>query len=118
MGFDITKKQELLKTWVEALRSGKYKQGRNQLRHGNSFCCLGVFCDIVNPEGWVEDENVSGYFFWKYKKGKNNSYIPCNLMKELGILDKNTGMLANMNDAGKTFEEIADKIENMRFFND
>ncbi len=32
--------------WLKALRSGKYKQGRGQLKNGKSFCCLGVLCDI------------------------------------------------------------------------
>lgn len=32
--------------WANALRSGKYFQGRGRLRVGNTFCCLGVLCDI------------------------------------------------------------------------
>jgi hypothetical protein len=36
--------------WVKALRSGKYKQGRTQLKmktpDGDLFCCLGVLCDL------------------------------------------------------------------------
>ena len=32
--------------WLEALRSGKYKQGRRFLRNNGEFCCLGVLCDI------------------------------------------------------------------------
>lgn len=36
--------------WVEALRSGEYEQGRGRLRvtdnAGDSFCCLGVACEI------------------------------------------------------------------------
>ncbi len=31
---------------VAALRSGRYKQGKNQLRRGDRFCCLGVACDL------------------------------------------------------------------------
>lgn len=39
--------KELVKQWVEALRSGKYKQGRKALKNrDNEFCCLGVLCDI------------------------------------------------------------------------
>ena len=38
--------------WVEALRSGKYKQGRGQLRLGDTYCCLGVLCDIMGT-GWT-----------------------------------------------------------------
>ncbi len=37
--------------WVDALRSGKYKQGRDRLHsfYYNSFCCLGVL-DEIFPE--------------------------------------------------------------------
>jgi hypothetical protein len=47
-------KPEIKKLWVEALRSGDYKQGRSRLRdENNRFCCLGVLCNIYaqqNPE--------------------------------------------------------------------
>lgn len=40
--------KELIKTWVETLRSGKYEQGSFVLRSkDDKFCCLGVLCDIV-----------------------------------------------------------------------
>jgi hypothetical protein len=39
-------KPEVKQMWLEALRSGKYKQGKHQLRSGNKFCCLGVLCEV------------------------------------------------------------------------
>lgn len=45
--------RELKTKWLEALRSGKYKQGRSALRTiQDEFCCLGVLCDIVAPDAW------------------------------------------------------------------
>lgn len=41
---------ELKAKWVAALRSGEYKQGREVLRNGDQFCCLGVLCDIIGLE--------------------------------------------------------------------
>lgn len=40
--------------WVEALRSGRYKQTRSVLRNPDTggMCCLGVVCDLVEPFGW------------------------------------------------------------------
>ncbi len=38
--------QEIKKAWIEALRSGEYAQGKEELRYGNAFCCLGVLCDL------------------------------------------------------------------------
>lgn len=48
-------KKRVLTKWLKALRSGKYKQGRGALcqidKKGNeSFCCLGVLCDMYNKE--------------------------------------------------------------------
>lgn len=34
------------KKWVEALRSGKYKQGQGYLYNEGLHCCLGVACEI------------------------------------------------------------------------
>jgi len=41
------------KKWLEALRSGEYKQTQGELRSEdkpNSFCCLGVLCNIHAQE--------------------------------------------------------------------
>lgn len=34
--------------WVNALRSGLYRQGITFLCHNNNYCCLGVLCEIQN----------------------------------------------------------------------
>ena len=40
-------KKHIAMKWVKALRSGKYKQGRGNLRNTfNEFCCLGVLCNL------------------------------------------------------------------------
>lgn len=41
--------KEIKDKWVEALRSGNYKQGYGNLQTGDSYCCLGVLCEII-PE--------------------------------------------------------------------
>ncbi len=43
--------QEFKRRWVEALRSGQYKQGRRMLynRETESYCCLGVGC-LINGD--------------------------------------------------------------------
>lgn len=38
--------------WLEALRSGRYEQGKYDLRRNNEFCCLGVLCDLLDPGAW------------------------------------------------------------------
>lgn len=67
---------------VAALRSGKYKQGRNQLRYGDKFCCLGVACDISGLSEWTKGDSykylgddavlpkrVQDYFGFKCNRG-------------------------------------------------
>lgn len=46
-------KQNIMKKWIKALRSGKYKQGTGTLKQydskGNAqHCCLGVLCELYN----------------------------------------------------------------------
>ena len=51
--------------WVEALRSGKFKQGRCHLKweadDGMRHCCLGVLCElyveVTDHAEWVPDPN-------------------------------------------------------------
>ncbi len=40
---------ELKEKWLEALKSGNYKKGKNILYNdiNNSYCCLGVLCDVT-----------------------------------------------------------------------
>lgn len=55
-------KKELKEEWVKALRSGKYKQGREMLRKNvngeDYYCCLGVLADICGP-------HIEKNFKWK-----------------------------------------------------
>ena len=43
----------LMQDWIAALRSGDYTQTGSHLRDETGFCCLGVLCDIINPDGWT-----------------------------------------------------------------
>lgn len=45
--------QHVKKMWVDALRSGEYKQNCNGVLHDegtDTFCCLGVLCDVYRKE--------------------------------------------------------------------
>ena len=51
--------------WLNALRSGEYKQGKQALRSAdNKFCCLGVLCDLyVKEHGleWMYDDDYNPF---------------------------------------------------------
>lgn len=45
----------------DVLESGKYKKGIGRLRYGDSYCCLGVACDISGVGEWKESNGSYGY---------------------------------------------------------
>lgn len=57
--------QEIKRKWIQALRSGAYKQGKNMLQSSKGeFCSLGVLCDIFvkeNPEIEWKNHEVCCY---------------------------------------------------------
>lgn len=95
--------------WIAALRSGEYTQAQNRLRIKNgdnsfSYCCLGVLCNIIDPDGWKDAD------CWLYD-GKEQAGIPSALCGPYDISLRSQWDLAEMNDNGKNFTEIADYIE-------
>lgn len=44
---DFALQRENVELWLEALESGRYKQGKGRLRGGDAFCCLGVAMDVL-----------------------------------------------------------------------
>lgn len=98
----------LMSRWVEALRSGKYEQGRDMMRsRGNTFCCLGVLCDVIDDKAWVLEYNYS----WADGEW---SIPPPKVTKKAGLNKKIIDTLIDMNDKqGKSFAEIADYLERL-----
>lgn len=110
--------KKVKKMWIAALLSGDYKQGKNQLRDGDRFCCLGVLCNLhaqAHPEiaametrrgeymgegSWLPDE-VSE---WSGLDTPNGAYTSSSLSEDIETL-------AADNDAGYSFQRIAKIIE-------
>lgn len=93
------KDQELKAKWLGALRSGEYEQCVGMLKNETGYCCLGVLHKVKFAEeppvmyqlpssGILPDVDVDDY-----------------------PLQNPSQLLADMNDSGKTFSEIADWIE-------
>jgi hypothetical protein len=92
---------EQFKGWLEALRSGNYKQGKVELRTlNNEFCCLGVLVDVIDPTAWSLSPN---YVWGEYYRGSPPEDI-------ISFEDFNIFYIMNDSDE-KTFPEIADFIE-------
>jgi hypothetical protein len=109
-------KKSVMKKWVAALRSGEYKQGRYKLRSANDkFCCLGVLCNLhaqEHPEFAAKQSDKQLY-------GGDDSLPVDEVIKWAGFKPGNHAgqipsvycTLTNLNDTGKTFNEISDIIE-------
>ena len=81
-------KPEIKKIWVEALRSGDYKQGNEALRPSNdTFCCLGVLCNLhaqAHPELAATETNKHYYL-------DNDTFLPPMVMEWAGLNDTSGG---------------------------
>lgn len=92
--------KEIKERWIEALESGKYPQGRGALRRtrpnasADEFCCLGVLCDIMEPEMWTGD----GDGYWQHYIGYAG--IPATVVLDEAELDYHDATeLAALNDS-------------------
>lgn len=117
-------KPAIKKLWVEALRSGRYKQGFGELRTNYltasgapqkaTFCCLGVLCNIhaeLHPKLAASQKDPNEYF-------GEESYLPERVAKWAGLEPNPTvafsggeWQLAELNDNGRSFKKIAKLIE-------
>lgn len=121
--------------WIKALRSGEYEQCGGQLKVTRDdkayFCCLGVLCDLTkNRAGIKEDWEDDGGKRVPSFMGKSGS-LPEEVCKLTGLLEeedeegfrypkwdgeyigskKEERSLAEDNDSGKSFKQIANIIE-------
>lgn len=121
-------KPEVAKIWVDALRSGEYTQGKQALKFTGAdggecyHCCLGVLCELYDKHN---EENLTRNTKYNLDKIVLSFDMQTELLpekvREWAGLDNVGGWfgdhmgkrcsLAIMNDAGYSFEEIADTIE-------
>lgn len=118
--------------WVTALRSGRYQQTSGQLRDERGYCCLGVLCDVIDPNQWDSDgEHYHGAKTSLPSQVVEIADVPdcdpdvlvtctiCNGVEDedeqvcswCGGDGHTTYTLADLNDDGRPFEEIASVIE-------
>jgi hypothetical protein len=114
-------KSDVKLKWIEALRSGKYKQGFRTLMQESegeaSFCCLGVLCDVLGlrkeqlPPDLYVPQNVTEYSYF-FGTEKLHTALTPQVCKSVGLDETEQANLIRMNDQqGKTFNDIADWIE-------
>jgi hypothetical protein len=103
---------ETKEKWVAALRGGGYKQTQGNLRSGDAFCCLGVFCDLTSEGVWTRSIH-SEIYLYRMNVGDeyNTRFIPSKMRERHGLPFDKMLELAAWNDDGKSFAEIASYIE-------
>lgn len=127
--------KEFRPAWVAALRSGDYKRGKGRLckpgAKADSFCCLGVAFDLLVQAGhrceWQEGSNAPGLEDLPYYASGNgiadrdfiSKQVPKWFADWLNTapygVRKREALLAEFNDEGDSFKEIASRIELDRF---
>lgn len=131
----LTKEQyENARKWIAALKSGTFKQGKNYLSYNGAYCCLGVACEIFSEQYNLVKTKVTSCT--KYSSGNEDDIASGNegdiailiptIANAIGLatlngtpietlhgkVDKKTHLpcLAEDNDRGKTFVEIANLL--------
>lgn len=99
------------KTWLKALKSGKYKKAKGQLRKefkdGTGYCCLGVACELYRKAiggEWEQNTSFSDRF-------GDNEYgvLPSDVKAWLG-LNRREGNCENSVACGKKKEFKIDLV--------
>ena len=100
--------------WVEALRSGKYKQGHGALLSIGGHCCLGVLCDVMGLTPTLKQSGAMSF-------GIEEECIvaPREAMSAVGLRSfigcfssgSDSQSLSGLNDTGVSFDTIASIIE-------
>lgn len=125
--------QTVRQKWVAALRSGKYKQGKNVLCNVNpetkekSYCCLGVLCELYAETHSINKVEMSDtirgedtFIHIGYVTSEYFAFLPlcvqewAGLYSDAGDSSDCKSSLSAMNDyeiGGPTFNELADIIE-------
>jgi len=114
--------------WLAALRSGQYQQGREWLRNGDAYCCLGVLCDLHAQAHvnlfcqWepIQDAVAQEYptlakqhdLSHVYRYHDKHSDLPTPVQQWSGLQSfGDIDTLVDMNDQGESFTAIAAWIE-------
>lgn len=111
--------------WAAALESGRYEQAKGTLRRDDSYCCLGVLCEVFREETgegeWVKAPDESGTFVFSARDTRGAYALPIAVREWAGLPDSNPrikpgdseGYATYLNDHRLTFEGIAALIRQL-----
>lgn len=103
------------KMWIKALRSGKYKQARRTLLDPkrNSYCCLGVACDVFSKAKSRGGEFADNGLRFEIGNDSGAGFLVNKQVAAwVGVTQAQVSDLVDMNDAKlASFDRIADYLE-------
>jgi hypothetical protein len=117
-------KAEIRGKWAAKLESGRYAQAAGALRRGDSFCCLGVLCELFREETgegeWVGALPGGQYRFVARGCGSAVA-LPVSVRDWAGLDDTNPvlipgdpeGWAAYLNDHKMRFPQIAAHVRQL-----
>ena len=112
---NVSMNADIKQRWVEALRSGQYKQGQGCLRTNNAYCCLGVLCELHRQDfpdkGWQQAK--APILMLGYISKYTAHYPPREVSDWASLTPSAYELLATANDSGADFPTIASLIEEM-----
>ena len=119
--------KEIATKWVEALRSGKFAQGKNYLKRttgdNTTHCCLGVLCELYNE---LNEEKIAESSMWLGETGDKDSIYAfdgatgalsltvqrwAGIKTDVGRVGEEDYLTIMNDNAENSFVEIADFIE-------
>ena len=118
--------QRVKKLWVDALRSGEYRQDqwvlRRRIQSDRPVCCaMGVLCEIAVNAGVVERHCPEDRSVVEYGRDRESKVLPDEVIDWAGLTgeevfleieDDTYASISNLNDNCQwSFEQIATKIE-------
>lgn len=105
--------KEAKEKWIEALRSGKYKQGKSCLMGtDNAYCCLGVLVRVFEEHyGLKFDQKVTPANSVEFGSFCSIASPPEIVIDWIGLAPGHQTLLMNLNDKhGCSFAGIADVL--------
>ena len=99
--------QQIKQQWVEALRSGTYRQCQDHMHKRDTFCVLGVLCDIymqARSQHWEQNHELYSY-------GGLYGTPPLRVQQWAGIHNRDMVAVQSRNDNGMPFHKLADWID-------
>lgn len=76
--------EEIKELWTDALESGEYEQGYEQLVKGDKHCCLGVLCELAHKAG-VVSKHVDDYGVIVFGEEQEETLLPQEVVEWSGL---------------------------------